>query len=29
MSKLHVGLRDDPDEFYNIWNIILTRHNII
>jgi hypothetical protein len=28
MSKLHIGLRDDPYEFYDIWDIILARHNI-
>ncbi|CAF1292247.1 unnamed protein product [Rotaria sp. Silwood1] len=27
MSNLHIGIRDDPLEFYDIWNIILTRHN--
>lgn len=28
MSKLHVGIRGDPYEFYDVWDIILTRHNI-
>ena len=28
MSKLHVGMRGDPYEFYDIWDIILIRHNI-
>jgi len=28
MSKLHVGFRNDPNEFYDIWDIILRRHNI-
>ena len=27
MSKLHIGVRDDPYEFYNIWNLILAKHN--
>ena len=27
MSKLHVGIRDDPYEFYDAWDIILARHN--
>ncbi len=27
MSKLHVGLRGDPYEFYDIWDIILTKYN--
>ncbi|CAF0778049.1 unnamed protein product [Rotaria sordida] len=27
MSKLHVGIRDDPFEFYDVWNIILTKHH--
>jgi hypothetical protein len=28
MSKLHVGSRDDPYEFYDTWDIILYKHNI-
>ncbi|CAF4296803.1 unnamed protein product, partial [Rotaria sp. Silwood2] len=27
MSNLHIGMRDDPLEFYDIWNIILIRQN--
>jgi hypothetical protein len=27
MSTLHIGKRGDPYEFYDIWDIILTRHN--
>ena len=26
-SKLHVGIRNDPDEFYDVWDAILVRHN--
>jgi hypothetical protein len=28
MSKLHVGQRNDPYQFYDIWDIILARNNI-
>ena len=28
MSKLHVGIRTDPYEFYDVWDIILNKHNI-
>ena len=27
MSKLHVGIRGDPYEFYDVWDIIVARHN--
>ncbi|CAF0977884.1 unnamed protein product [Adineta steineri] len=27
MSKLHIGQRGDPYEFYDIWEIILAKHN--
>lgn len=26
MSKLHIGFRNDPYEFYDVWDIILSRH---
>lgn len=28
MSKLHIGVRNDPYEFYDIWEIIVAKHNI-
>jgi hypothetical protein len=28
MSKLHVGIRTDPYEFYDVWDVILARHNL-
>jgi hypothetical protein len=28
MAKLHVGLRGDPYEYYDIWDIVLAKHNI-
>ncbi|UJR33567.1 hypothetical protein I4U23_021005 [Adineta vaga] len=27
MSKLHIGQRGDPYQFYDVWDIILTRNN--
>ena len=27
MSKLHIGKRDDPYEFYDIWDTILAKYN--
>ena len=27
-SKLYTGVRDDPYEYYHIWNTLLAKHNI-
>ncbi|CAF0874565.1 unnamed protein product [Didymodactylos carnosus] len=27
MSKLHVGIKGDPDEFFDVWDVILTRQS--